>query len=83
MATARIIRAGFHIIPRCYIRLRRRKRCVDLVSGGKPGVANSKGVFCGETRDVFGVEVYRNTAAVLVLGKSEGKGAAARRADSL
>ncbi len=36
--------------------------------------------FCGKTREVFAVEVYRKSTGVLRLGKSEGKrrGAAAK-----
>jgi hypothetical protein len=32
--------------------------------------------FCGKTRDVFGVEVYRKSTGVLELRKSEGKATA-------
>ena len=74
MGTARIIRAGFPIDPRCYIRVRRRSSWRYLGSIGKPkGYQMESAFFCGKTRAVFGVEVYRKSTGVLDLGKSAAK----------
>jgi hypothetical protein len=74
MAIARIIRAGFRINPRCYIRVRRCSHSDHFSSTRKAKrLPNGIAFFCRNTPSVFVAEVYRKSTGDLALGKSAGK----------